>query len=103
VPKEHHQANLGELCSFPEPVLVVAASQHVQGMGEQLKIDCSKTTLHTLISRHQTKPLVSHSEIIYNDRMGFLTLLSTVVYRMAVCLQAAPVHLANKEPLVLTD
>jgi hypothetical protein len=21
VPKEHHQANLGELCSFPEPVL----------------------------------------------------------------------------------
>jgi hypothetical protein len=37
VPKEHHQANLGGLCSFPEPVPDVAASQHVQGMGEQLK------------------------------------------------------------------
>jgi hypothetical protein len=57
VPKEHHQANLGELCSFPEPVLDVAGSQHVQGMGEQLPTAAQQTTPHKLISRYPTKPL----------------------------------------------
>ena len=43
VPKGHHQANLGKLCSCPEPVPDVAASQHVQGMGEQLKTTAQRT------------------------------------------------------------
>jgi hypothetical protein len=57
VPKQHHQANLGELCSFPEPVPDVAASQHVQDMGGTAQNGCSKTAPHKLISRYQTKPL----------------------------------------------
>jgi hypothetical protein len=56
MPKEHHQANLGELCSCPEPVPDVAASKHVQDMGGTAQNGCSKTTPHKLISRYQTKP-----------------------------------------------
>ena len=41
----------------PEPGPVVAASQHEQGIGEQLKNGCSKTTPNKLICRYQTKPL----------------------------------------------
>jgi hypothetical protein len=56
VPKEHHQAKLGELCSFPEPVPDVAASQHVQDMGGTAENGCSKAAPHKLFSRYQTKP-----------------------------------------------
>jgi hypothetical protein len=51
------QANLGELCSFAEPVMDVAASQYVHDIGVTAQIGCSKTAPHKLISRYQTQPL----------------------------------------------
>lgn len=39
-PKQHHQADLGELCSSPEPG---PASEHVQDMGGTTQSGCSMT------------------------------------------------------------
>jgi hypothetical protein len=55
VPKQHHQANLGELCSFPESVLDVAASQHAQDLGGNSSRRLLKDRPHKLTPA-DTKP-----------------------------------------------
>ena len=70
VPKKHHQANLGELCSFPEPVPNVVVSQPVQDMGGTAQNGCSRTAPHKLISRYQTKPLQCDSQGSFRQAQG---------------------------------